>query len=203
MAGGTTDGNLNEREKGFSKEKNFRDEFLDGIKYVGKNSWKALPFIGFVNFFGKEANKIIKEYNKKDKSWGKEIALKSLYHGGISFTTGLYTIMALLYGTLKPFEAFANNMKETQLQEQKHQRHIDSTYNSIVNENVDDTTFVNILNKYTPFVEKEKVVNQNSLEEGLIDIGSYEKDSLDWETIEPLTKKEIRKYKREFRKDKK
>lgn len=49
-------------------------------------------------------------------------------------------------------------------QRQKYNQKIDSTYNSIVKENVDDTTFVRLLKDYIPFSEKEKVVKQNSLE---------------------------------------
>jgi len=59
------------------------------------------------------------------------------------------------------------NKTTKQTESEQYQNYVDSTYKSIVNENVDDTSFFNLLNKYVPFSEKEKVVKQNKLEKNL------------------------------------
>ena len=57
------------------------------------------------------------------------------------------------------YEQKRNN--KVQLQ---HKETINFSYDSILNKNLDNPTFIHLLNEYTPFEQKEKIVKQNKLE---------------------------------------
>jgi hypothetical protein len=100
---------------------------------------------------------------KKGFSEGRKI--KTNYFLAVA---GVGTIVwSCLFGLKKISNNFYNKFEMKEIERIEYQNKIDSTYNSILQENVDDTTFVNLLNKYTPLREKEKVVLQNKLERDL------------------------------------
>lgn len=53
------------------------------------------------------------------------------------------------------------------IKNREYKEHIDSVYNSILQEDLKDTTYIDLLNKYTPLKEKKRIVNENKLEKNL------------------------------------
>jgi len=100
---------------------------------------------------------------KPIEGFSKENKIKTKYFIAMA---GVGTLVYFcLFGLEKISDKFCNKFESKKFEVEKYRNRIDSTYKSIVNENVDDTSFVNLLNKYVPFSEKEKIVKQNNLEE--------------------------------------
>jgi hypothetical protein len=115
-----------------------------------------VPLVGTALFFSRG------EYTKFEYDYKEVSALKQLYHSANVVLLGIY-----LFAGIKTDNWTTRDYKR--IIEEKNQRisKVDSNYNSIVNKNVEDTTFVNLLNKYVPLSEKEKIVKQNELEKSL------------------------------------
>lgn len=132
-------------KKGFSEEKTKeRSLFRRIIEWV--------PLVGTALFYSRP-------YTKFERDHKEFSGLKQLYHSASVVSFGAYIYFGMNTGNWT-LEQCKKNVNERMQKNYK----VDSTYNSIVKENVDDTTFVRLLKDYIPFSEKEKVVKQNSLE---------------------------------------
>jgi hypothetical protein len=121
-----------------------------------RRTLEFVPLLGTALFYSRP------EYTKFEYENKPILVLKKIYHSANVVLLGLY-----LFGEIRTSGWTMKDYKKEFEKENKKIQVTDSTYNSILQENVDDTTFVNLLNKYTPLREKEKVVLQNKLERDL------------------------------------
>ncbi len=148
-------------KKGFSKEKtkerSFGKKILDASINVMDKALNIVPFVASARYENKQyvlTKKIESPLRYALKSYGLQT-----YNAFSSLLIGTWAFSSFFTGEINPKKQleFFNS-------KQQHKYQINSAYNSIVKERVDDTTFVNLLNKYVPSSEKEKIINQNSLE---------------------------------------
>lgn len=144
-------------KKGFSEEKSFGKRTLDCAKYVGSH----LPLLNEFNLFRNAVR-------KDDIPWN---ILVRLVLSGLYFGSAIHSYNS---SSLNPrdWDRYYKIEEEKQKAKQKYQNQINSSYNSLFKnaENFEDS--LEIYKKYglpiklqpVSFEEKEKIVNQNSLE---------------------------------------
>lgn len=150
--------------KSLKKKDNFGRKVLDGAKYIGKNSWKALPVVGLIDF----------AINLEKKGPGYLRAFKYNCHGFTIIASGVYLFLGFSQNlwTKKDYENRFEDLKVKQQYESKHYQQINSSYNSLFKDakNFDDS--LTIYNHYylpikleePTFDEKETAVKINKLE---------------------------------------
>lgn len=139
-----------------SIEKNFGRKFLDGMKYVGKNSWKVLPVAGFING-------VYNNFNSNNKIIK---LLKFSFHSLNMLAFGIYFTCSVNSNSFNPTKWNKND---------KHYNQINSSYDSLFK---DAKTFSDSLAVYQHYglpvilpeptlEEKETAVKINELEKSL------------------------------------
>jgi len=144
-----------------SIDKSLGRKFLDGAKYLGKNSWKVLPVAGAVDFTNKRLNGMIKPSIINH--------LKSVYHLTTFSLAVIYCVASIENKSLNP-QKWLENKNKIQYQNQ-----INSSYKALFK---DAKTFSDSLVIYQHyglslklkepnFEEKETAVKINELEKSL------------------------------------
>ena len=146
-----------------SIDKNFGRKFLDGAKYVGKNSWKVLPVAGLIDF--------AKNYPDKGSEFIRDV--KSTYHFlNVAVLTG-YVITGISFGTWTPqqYREYSNKQKTKNQNIQQ----INVSYDSLFKDTKTFSDSLAVYQKYAlpikfgepTFDEKETAIKMNNLEKGI------------------------------------